>query len=224
MPRENNARFSTLFAALMILAAALPFLRPGAIGGALLQVLFTVLLISGLYAVADDSKRALTVAVAFAVLAFGLSGAGRVFSNPTLSGVGGLLLAAFLTITAVGILRYIVRARQVTSQVVFGSVSVYLMIGIVGAFLFSALELWAPGSLRLPGMEGAAVHDPAVFSALSYFSFVTLTTLGYGDITPVSPLARSMATMLAVTGQIYLVVLVAGVVGLHIAQSSKSTE
>jgi Na+/H+-dicarboxylate symporter len=52
---------------------------------------------------------------------------------------------------------------------------------------------------------------------------VTLTTLGYGDITPVTPLARSLATMLAVTGQLYLVVLVAGVVGLHIAQSSKST-
>jgi hypothetical protein len=224
MAEEHKAKFSSLFAALMILVAAMPFLRAGAIGGALLQVLFTVVLISGLYAAVDDSKRVRIITWAVAVPALGFSWAGRVFSNLTLSGVGGLLLAAFLTITAVEILQYIVRARRVTSQVVFGSVSVYLMIGIVGAFLFSALELWAPGSLRLPGMEGAAVHDPAVFSALSYFSFVTLTTLGYGDITPVSPFARSMATMLAVTGQLYLVVLVARVVGLHIAQSTKSTE
>jgi hypothetical protein len=222
MHEERKAKFSTLFVALMVLVAVMPFLRPGAIGAGILQALFTVLLVSGLYAVIDDGKRALTVAAAFAVPAVALSWAGRVFSNLTLNGVGALFLAAFLTVTAVEILRYIVRARRVTSQVVFGSVSVYLMIGIMGALLFSAMELWVPGSLRLPGLDGAAMDDPTRFSAIAYFSFVTLTTLGYGDITPVSPLARSMATMLAVAGQLYLVVLVARVVGLHIAQSSES--
>ena len=159
MAEEHKAKFSTLFAALMFFVAAIPFLRAGAVGAVILQVLFTVLLVSGLNAVLDDGKRALTVTVAFAVPALVLLWAGRVLSNLTLSGVGGVLLAAFLTITAVEILKYIVRARRVTSQVVFGSVSVYLMMGIVGALLFSAalgarrwrsrrLRGWCPSDAR----------------------------------------------------------------------------
>jgi hypothetical protein len=224
MAQEHKAKFSTLFAALMVLVAVMPFLRPGAVGGTLLQVLVTLLLISAVYAAADDGKRALRIAVSIAVPALVLSWAGRVSSNLTLSAVGGILVAVFLTVTAVAIVRYIIRAQRVTSQVVFGAVSVYLMMGIVGAFLFSLLELGAPGSLRLPGVEGGAMDDPTHFSAIAYYSFVTLTTLGYGDITPASPYARSLATMLAVTGQLYLVVLVARVVGLQIVHSGKPVE
>lgn len=223
MPQESNGRFRFLFAALMILVAVMPFLRPGAFGAGLLQVLFTLLLLSGLYAV-GDGKRALVVAAVFAGPALVLAWAGRFTANTALGGIGALLLAGFLVFTATQILKFIVRARRVTSELIFGAVSVYLMMGVVGALLFAVLDLWSPGSLRMPGGAGSAVDDATQFSAVAYYSFVTLTTLGYGDITPVSRLARSLSTMEAVTGQLYLAVLVARVVGLHIAQSTPTSD
>ncbi len=223
MPQESNGRFRFLFAALMILVAVMPFLRPGAFGAGLLQVLFTLLLLSGLYAV-GDGKRALVVAAVFAGPALVLAWAGRFTANTALGGIGALLLAGFLVFTATQILKFIVRARRVTSELIFGAVSVYLMMGVVGALLFAVLDLWSPGSLRMPGGAGSAVDDATQFSAVAYYSFVTLTTLGYGDITPVSRMARSLSTMEAVTGQLYLAVLVARVVGLHIAHSTPASD
>ncbi len=223
MPQESNGRLRFLFAALMMLVAVMPFLRPGALGAGILQVLFTLLLFSGLYAV-SDGKRALAVAAVFAGPALVFAWAGRFTASTVLDGVGALLLACFLVFTAIEILKYVVRARRVTSELIFGAVSVYLMMGIVGALLFAVLDLWSPGSLRMPGGAGSAVDDATQFSAVAYYSFVTLTTLGYGDITPVSRLARSLSTMEAVTGQLYLAVLVARVVGLQIAQSTPASD
>ncbi len=223
MPQESSLRFRFLFAALMMLVAVMPFLRQGAFGTGLLQVLFTLLLLSGLYAV-SDGKRALVVAAVFAGPALVFAWTGRLTSNPAVGGIGALLLAGFLVFTAIEILKYVVRARRVTSELIFGAVSVYLMMGIVGALLFAVLELWSPGALQLPAGVGSAVSDAAQFSAVAYYSFVTLTTLGYGDITPVSRLARSLATMEAVTGQLYLAVLVARVVGLQIAHSIRASD
>ena len=223
MTQETNGRLRFLFAALMILVAVMPFLRPGALGAGILQVLFTLLLFSGLYAV-SDGKRALVVAAVFAVPALVFAWAGRFMAGTALDGVGALLLAGFLVFTATEIVKYIVHARRVTSELIFGAACVYLMIGIVGALLFAVLDVWSPGSLRLPPAAGSAVDDATQFSAVAYYSFVTLTTLGYGDITPVSRLARSLSTMQAVTGQLYLAVLVAWVVGLQIAHSTPASD
>ena len=223
MPQESNGRFRFLFASLMILVAVMPFLRAGALGGAILQVLFTLLLFSGLYAV-SDGKRALAVAAVFAGPALVLAWVGRFTVNTAVDGIEALLLAGFLVFTATQILKYIVRARRVTAELIFGAVSVYLMMGIGGAFLFAVLDLWSPGSLRMPSSAGSAVDDATRFSAVAYYSFVTLTTLGYGDITPVSRLARSLSTLEAVKGQQYLAVLVARVVGVQIAQSTTASD
>ena len=223
MPLESNGRFRSLFAALMILVAVMPFLRQGSFGAGILQVLFTLLLLSGLYAV-SDGKRVLVVAAGFAGPALVFAWMGRFTANTALDGVGALLLAGFLVFTATQILKYIVRARRVTSELVFGAVCVYLMMGIVGALLFAVLDLWSPGSLALPAGAGSGVGDATQFSAVAYYSFVTLTTLGYGDITPVSRLARSLSTMEAVTGQLYLAVLVARMVGLQIVHSSPASD
>ncbi len=103
--------------------------------------------------------------------------AGRFTSNPAVGGIGALLLAGFLVFTATEILKYVVRARRVTSELIFGAVCVYLMMGIVGALLFAVLDLWSPGSLRLPSGVGSAMGDATQFSAVAYYSFVTLTTL-----------------------------------------------
>jgi len=81
-------------------------------------------------------------------------------------------------------------------------------------FLYNITEILHPGSFSL-----AAVLDAESKKALYFFSFVTLTTLGYGDITPVSGPARSLAMVEAIVGQMYIAVLIARLVGTHISQS-----
>jgi hypothetical protein len=105
----------------------------------------------------------------------------------------------------------------VTADKIYGALCVYLLIGLTWGFMFLTLEGVQPGSFSLgQGQPNGIAKDPAT---LVYFSFVTLSTVGYGDITPLSPPARSLAFMEAIIGQIYLAVLVARLVGLHIASS-----
>ena len=104
-----------------------------------------------------------------------------------------------------------------TADKIYGALCVYLLIGLTWGFMFLTLEGVQPGSFSLgQGQPTRIDKDPA---ALVYFSFITLSTVGYGDITPLSPPARAFAFMEAIIGQIYLAVLVARLVGLHIASS-----
>ena len=94
-----------------------------------------------------------------------------------------------------------------------GAACIYLLSGTIWGIVFSLLQAFTPGAF-----EGLSTGDPsAQLRELIYFAFVTLTTLGYGDIAPVTPVARTVAYLVAILGQMYLTVLVAALVGLHIA-------
>ena len=113
------------------------------------------------------------------------------------------------------ILTHVLRDEEVSREKIFGALSVYLLLGVIWAMLFIMMDSLVPGSFRY-GQERVLTEAQMV-----YYSFVTLTTLGYGDIVPVSPTARSLATLEALTGQLYLTVLVARLVGLHITHASR---
>jgi hypothetical protein len=100
-----------------------------------------------------------------------------------------------------------------------GAICVYFLVGIVWALLYSTLEFFQPGSFQMP--QGT-VNQATSQATFTYYSYVTLTTLGYGEITPISGPARSFALLEAMMGQLYLAVLIARLVGIHIAQSSRS--
>lgn len=118
------------------------------------------------------------------------------------------------------------KAKVVTGDVLCGAICVYLLTGVLAGLVFVLIEFLAPGSFRVmtiadPAMRSQDVllNDPGL---LMYFSFVTLTTVGYGDMVPNSGLARSAAVTVAVLGQILLVVQIARLVGMHVAQASPS--
>ncbi|MEM9399317.1 MAG: ion channel [Verrucomicrobiota bacterium] len=110
--------------------------------------------------------------------------------------------------------------KRVDTNQLLAAISIYLCIGVVWAMLFGLVNLYEPNSYSMAGSASADIDT----SSLLYFSIVTLTTLGYGDITPLSAPARSLAAMEALVGQIYLTVLVARLVGLHIAGESNSSK
>ena len=124
----------------------------------------------------------------------------------------GLIIFFFLMIVI--ILRQISRETSVNRNVIFGAVTVYLLIAFTWGSLFATLYLLDPGSFR-----NLAVPIDANFSIVPfwYLSFFTITTLGYTDIAPTSDLARSLAVIEAVVGQLYLVLQVSLLVGLRVS-------
>lgn len=149
---------------------------------------------------------------------------------------GILLLASssiapiFLTVVAFVVMRSVLSAGTVTGEKIYGAVSVYLLLGLIWSSLYAVVELLFPGSFHTPSgamlvsEKGATAVLPGSEAGFLYYSFTTLTTLGYGDIVPAAPLAQTLAWMEAATGQLFLAVTIARLVGLSITSPPPSSE
>ncbi len=127
--------------------------------------------------------------------------------------------AAFFWFVALVIMKHIFFERsRVNMDLIYGAISVYLLIGSGFGELYQAFALSDPNTFN--GIEITGDYDK-VARSMSYYSFVTLTTLGYGDITPAAHHAKVLAYVEAIIGQLYLTILVARLVGTYIAQSQE---
>ncbi|MGJ0485745.1 MAG: ion channel [Methylomicrobium sp.] len=108
--------------------------------------------------------------------------------------------------------KHVIGGTQVDRNLLFGAMCVYLLMGLIWAILYGLIFQFWPGAFN--GMEG--VNGKVPMDTLLYYSFVTLAGLGYGDITPVIPLARTLAYFEVISGQLYIAVLLAGLVGLFL--------
>jgi len=119
-------------------------------------------------------------------------------------------------------IRHVSRGENVNGTIILNAVNGYVLIGFLGALLLTMAEI---GELYIFGIETPLIHFAGdtlpKFHDYLYFSFVTLTTLGYGDITPANALGKSIVIMIATVGQLYLTVLVAMLVGKYLSGSRK---
>jgi hypothetical protein len=206
-------RFLFLLISILCLLVIAPIFKDFIGIRVLMDIFTTAILISGVYVV--SKKRYVPLTAALLALPMLVSiWTNRFLEIPSLVLVGDCFGIAFLVFLVAVILSFIFREQEVTVNVIYGAIVVYLLIAIMWAFVFSVLESIHPGSFKIG--EGQIEAGRPLFI---YYSFVTITTLGYGDITPVTAPANSFSFLEAVTGQIYLVVLVARLVGIHIAQS-----
>ena len=132
--------------------------------------------------------------------------------------LGSVLPLVFLL--CVGILLDAFRRRDLTLDSVFATAAAYLLLALLFAVTYLLLLEWAPGSFNLPP-ERMAAPAPARLGTMLYYSIVTLATVGYGDILPVSQTARTLATLEAMAGQFYIAVVVAVFVGTYAAQRGR---
>ena len=128
--------------------------------------------------------------------------------NKPAQGAGYIWGAVILLLTVVIIVGRVVRLDEVTEQALYAAVSAYLLIGMMFSEYFAALNVLVPGPFFANG-------QPANNQTLQYFSFVTLTTLGYGDFTAAGSLGRAFAVLEALTGQVFLATLVARLVSAY---------
>jgi len=211
VPRSRPGRFSSLLVAILLLLLLRPFLEGFVVTRFLLTALFTATLISALYSVSRPAW-AFTLGLALIVPAIALTWLPYVVTVPRLELGRYLLTLLAFAFTAVVMVIHTLQAKRVTVEHISGALSAYLLMGLVWGLAYFLLESAVPGSLSI-----GSVSDEARFSASVYYSFVTLTTLGYGDILPLTDRARSLAYVEAVIGQIYLAVLVGKLVGMYVS-------
>jgi len=182
-------------------------------GQGLVETCFTLVLLAGVWTVWRRRRQAilLTVVVVIAELVRWL--------HRQMPAAGLAPWEALSGAVSIGILVWLVLSRvfqsgPITRQRIEGAVAVYLLFGLMWGEVYQFLELLNPGAFQIP--SGAAPASDR-FSPLLYFSFITLTTLGYGDIVPIHPVARSLAMAEALTGQLYPAILIARLVSMEIA-------
>jgi voltage-gated potassium channel len=125
----------------------------------------------------------------------------------------------FFFVIVVSLIRQIATARKVSAGVILGSVTGYLLLGLIFSIFIIFIIQRDPSAFNTPPKLIAESEESVGTSVSVYFSFVTLATLGYGDIVPLKPYTRSLATLIAVIGQFYIAIIVALLVGKFSAQN-----
>jgi hypothetical protein len=133
--------------------------------------------------------------------------AGNTFPSPTLTGIRWCFLAAFFALTSVGLFWQLRNSLSVAETELYTAINIYLLLGLLWATLYLALDSFFPGSIKM----AASAADRQ--TELLYFSLITLSTVGYGDIVPISGMARILTALEGVTGVLYIATTVALLVG-----------
>jgi hypothetical protein len=210
--RYTVGRFRFLLVAIVSLFVLRPFLEGYARIGLLTDLFFCLILLSGANTFSHRGKGSWT-ALGIASPAFLLEVISHVSASAPIEIAKRIAFALFLAYVLVIILTHIFTEKEVTEDLITGAVCAYLLIGILWTFVFYFLELGMEGSFSLPKDLRHEV------GAYLYYSFITMTTVGYGDIVPLTAPARSLAVLEAVMGQLYLAITIARLVGVHASRS-----
>ena len=183
------------------------------------NILFTAIVFFGTFSL-DFVKRAQKILIASGTVTICLIWLGHFFPNQTLDLVFFLSFFFFNLFIVVFMVRHIAKSKKVDATIIVSSINGYLLIGILGSALLAMAEILQKflyhldtGAINFAGGTAQGFHD------VLYFSFVTLTTLGYGDVTPVSAFAKSVTLIIAVSGQLYLTILIAMLVGKFLSRT-----
>jgi len=215
----KSRRFSAveLLIALALLFFFFPFVEEVKGGDLIVSLLLSLVLLSGVLAV-SDRKGVLLIALVLAIPAI----AGRWINHfrpdvvrPAVFLTAALVLTAFVV---VNLLRFVWRAPSVNIEVLCASISAYLMLGLMWTMAYWLVDQLTPGAFAF----NVGPRSMNGFNGF-YFSFITLSTVGYGDITPVSRIARWLAAMEAMTGLLYVAILISRLVGLYSSPKSNDS-
>ncbi len=217
VPRSNTApnHGALLFVLCLLIVCAPIATRAGSVYG--VEALFNLVLVAGAYSSASRSGQqwpfvgltALTLVMRWSAMLQGGFG---------LELASALTTVVWITLAIVIVVRELFRQREVSVNAILGAMVAYLLAAVAFAYLYEILEIFQPGSFS--GVPVGA-NPQELGDALLYFSLVSLTTVGYGDIVPASSLARPVAVLEGVFGTLYLAVMIARLVGLNIASGMR---
>jgi hypothetical protein len=216
-----KSQFTLLFVTLIGLVLLLPAIAYSPYGLVSQAALSWCVIAASVWAL--ESLRVRSIALLLAILALAADSYLWITQATAFMPFGRILIATFLGFVTCAILLSIMTREEVTFDVVIGGACTYILIGAFFAQVYAVFEIVAPGSLLdeggpLGSVDAADLARGHIVEVL-YYSLVTLTTLGYGDIVPGTPLVRAVSTVEALLGQLYPAILIAHLVSLRAARS-----
>jgi len=206
-----KSRFIYIIIAIMLVILVAPFIRHSGLTGHLITTLITAMIpLSTFYALTADRNRAiliLIIATHFVIL----DGMSMFFAHSYLLVTGisfGIVLYFYIVVLLV---RKLLSYRVVTADLIYCAISTYFLIGVMWSGIYTVLEGIYPDSF-------SGITEAGDFL---YFSFVILTTVGFGDITPQTIISKRLVIFEAATGCIYLAVIIAMIVGRYMSMEQK---
>jgi len=219
----KQSEFLVVLISVCLLIFVSPLITDLSWGYGLVNLFILLSLVGSSYSIRANVKQVMISLVLMIVWI--LTGVlGYMMHDGDLNLASNIIAVVFFSHISLVLLLRVFQSSYVDLDTIAGAVSVYFLIGVIGAFIFSVLVGLDPHALNMTVQAAEQVEAPHNFRLMIYFSFVTLTTLGYGDITPLSNLARIQAYLEALLGQLYLTVLIARLVGQHISQRTWAEE
>jgi Ion channel len=216
----KRSKFSYLFITQVLLIVLFPYLAKPGLSTVAFRLLAALAFVAAVYAVSDRRTQWITGLV-LALPAGVLNTISTLQPGSSLVLPGLVSTLIFLGFTLVTLLRAVLRTETVTRDTIYGAMSVYLLMAFAWGIAYLLLETIQPGGLSMDAARHPN-HTVDWFDCM-FYSFVTLTSLGFGDVVPVSPPCRSLSILEAVSGIMYVAVLVARLVGLYAARKSDSS-
>lgn len=214
--RDFETRFTPLLVSLLIyIFGILPVVEAGRTRTLVTTIVFSVLTLSGALAI-SNSRKTLNRAAVFAGILIAVDW-WRYFHRSRLTILVSFIVVAMAILIAIYfVLRRVSAAKRVTAQTIQGAICGYLLLVVWWSYLYFLIGL--SGSHAFEGLGAGNVESSIDYL---YFSFVTMTTLGFGDISPVTEIARSLVSLQALVGQFYMAILVARLVAIQIHDSER---
>ena len=220
----SKFKYEMLLAAQILLTAISPLFSASVYGRLVLDLAITAVFVTAIFVISSTRKH-LIIGMALMVPPLVLTWGVKLYQVPALEYIVLLSSALFFSYVASLILVDIFRSKMVTLDLIAGGICVYLFFGNICGMIYALIGRIDPNAFSIPELTASYIGDSiGDVSSAMYFSFVTLTTLGYGDITPLNAFARTLAYLEAAIGQFYLTVLIASLVGIHISSSDKGTQ
>lgn len=210
----SDKGLSALLVMLLLVFMLAPLLRTG-FASVITSIFLSLLLLSGMRAI--SAKKLYQAGVSMVVLSGIILTWMKQFypASRPLHIWSDLISLVFLIVLTMVVMRHVFQEGPVTVDRVRGAIAAYILVGFTWAVLYHLIEVCVPGSFRLTETAAGGIYIKQQ-SNFTYYSFVTMTTIGYGDITPVHPMARMFAVIEGLIGQLYPATLLARLVSLQI--------
>jgi voltage-gated potassium channel len=222
LARHNRpGRFTVLLLTIMLLLVSQPAFQSHVFAQTLVTFSISLVLLSALFAF-RSARTYFVIALILIVPSIGSRVALQFGPNPTLEMVGAVSSCMFLAVTVVALVSRLFSVRSVTLDTISAAICAYLLMGVAWAYAFAVVAMRHPGAFSaalLPRNPGDTAPLFASLHSFIYYSFVCLTTTGFGDISPISDSARILSVTEAIFGQLYMAILIARLVSLEVAQS-----
>jgi hypothetical protein len=217
-------RFAVLFVLLLCVLLIPPYFEGSVWMDEIWHVLFTLVLLWALYTVAG-SRQVLILAALVLVPTISSTWLAGPEQAQYLAYIDNATNIVYFGLICVFLARYIFITRQVTQEVIFAAMCFYMILAVLWAAIYTNVELFYGNSFTFQGQFAAAagIESENLFKHMIYYSFVTLSTLGYGDVIPAHLAAKNWAAMEAMIGQFYIAIVMARLVSIYTVEKQEET-